>query len=60
MSYNSSLTVKYKQGYILSANINGKEEVRVILGRSGIVKHCKSYRAAKILITKYEARNGHN
>jgi hypothetical protein len=55
--YHSSLTVKYKKGFIHSAYYGNKEVIKVQIDNLACLVEVKSYHAAKILITKYEVKN---
>lgn len=52
-NYNSSLTIRYKQGYIYSIIIDGHEVVKYQVDKYAYVQYCKSIRAAKIIISKH-------
>lgn len=47
----------YKSGYIHRATIDGREVVRVQVSDNAMVRHVKSIRAAKALITKYSKQS---
>lgn len=53
MNYNSSYTLKYKQGYIYGATIEGHEVIKMQVDRYAYVIYVKSIQAAKIAITKH-------
>lgn len=53
MNYHSSYTLKYKQGYIYGATIEGHEVIKFQVDRYAYIIHAKSVQAAKIAITKH-------
>ncbi len=52
-SYHSSLTQSYKQGFIYSAVIDGRDVVKMQVDAYAYVIYVKSIQAAKIAITKH-------
>lgn len=55
-NYNSSLTIRYKQGYIYSAIIDGHEVVKYQVDPYAYVQYCKSIRAAQLAISKHNVK----
>lgn len=53
MSYSCSQTIKYKQGFIHTAMVDGYYEVRVQVDATSKAILVKSEQAAKLLITKH-------
>jgi hypothetical protein len=53
MSYSNSSVMRYKQGFIYIADIDGNETIRVTVDRYAYIVYVKSIHAAKLLITKH-------
>lgn len=57
-NYSCSMTQSYKQGFIFSAYIDGKEVIKYTVDKFAYVQYAKSIRAAKIMITKHSKKYG--
>lgn len=57
-SYHSSLTIRYKCGYIFTATINGKEVTKFVVDNFAYIQYAKSIHAAKCIISKHFKKVG--
>lgn len=57
-SYHSSITMKYKRGYIFTAVIDGHQVTKFTVDAYTYIQYAKSVHAAKLAISKHDKKVG--